>query len=443
MLSESEQPPNLEPSAESAATDKSSERPRETESSAAVGGLKVGTIVCEKYRIESILGEGAMGVVAACTHVELGERVALKFLHATSSVATEEFRLRFRREARISARLKNEHITRVVDVGVWRGIVPFMVMEHLDGVDLRSLIREHKRLAPEVAVDYAIQICEGLAEAHALNIIHRDLKPANLFLVARPDGSELVKILDFGISKWTSSTESLDELTQTGTVLGSPKYMAPEQLFGSSDVDARADVWSIGVVLYELLTGRPPIDLPSYGQVMSELAGTNPPRSICEQVSEVNEELERVIFRCLERSVDARTQDVAALAGALLSAIGSPDSEAVSARIGATLGARGVRERLTSTSGAMRSAMAGDTRNSSGSHPVASSISSLRASTSAPRVAPPNLHPSTSSPNPPTREVSGELEVAPSAKRGSHAGVTVLFAVLVIAAAVVCFVLLH
>src|SRR5208282_5881625 len=156
--------------------------------------------------------------------------------------------------------LRNEHIARVIDVGVWREKVPFMVMDLLVGDDLRRTLKQspNGRLPVPTALEYIVQICEGLAEAHAHGIVHRDLKPSNIYVTKRPDGTDLIKILDFGISKWSSHEEQVDELTQTGVVLGSPKYMAPEQLFGSANVDARADVWSIAAILYEMLSGRPP-----------------------------------------------------------------------------------------------------------------------------------------------------------------------------------------
>jgi len=193
--------------------------------------LRIGSVVNGKYRIDSILGRGAMGIVAECQHIELCERVALKFLLTTRNVTHDDLGVRFLREAQVSAKLRNEHIARVVDVGVWLESVPFMVMEYLDGHDLRAMIRRHGRLPPAVAIDFAIQICEGVAEAHAHGIVHRDLKPSNVFVTSRADGSDLVKILDFGISKWSLPDSDLGEGTETGIILGSPKYMSPEQIF--------------------------------------------------------------------------------------------------------------------------------------------------------------------------------------------------------------------
>src|SRR5580704_11081823 len=253
--------------------------------------LAIGTVVNGKYRIESVLGRGAMGVVVECQHVELHERVALKFLIA-GNTAHEDLGVRFLREAQMSARLKNEHISRVVDVGVWDGAVPYMVMEYLEGKDLRATIRAHGRLPAERAIEYAVQACEGVAEAHAQGIVHRDLKPSNLFVTRRADGSDLIKILDFGISKWSIPGREIGEGTETGIILGSPKYMSPEQIFASSKVDARADVWSIGAIVYEMLVGRPPFDMATFAQTCAELSTDRSPPSICAQVPEVPPALE-------------------------------------------------------------------------------------------------------------------------------------------------------
>jgi serine/threonine-protein kinase len=297
--------------------------------------LVPGTVINGKYRVESMIGRGAMGVVAECRHIELGERVALKFLIASSAPRHEDLGVRFLREAQMSARLKNEHIARVVDVGVWEGSAPYMVMEYLEG-----------RLAPERAIDYAIQVCEGVAEAHARGIVHRDLKPSNLFVTQRPDGSDLIKILDFGISKWNVPEDDPGEATETGIILGSPKYMSPEQVFASSKVDARSDVWSLGAIVYEMLVGRPPFDHPTFAQTCAELSTDRKPPSICAQLPEATPALEAAIFACFERNVERRTQTVADLAAQLLEAVGSPFAGVVRARIEATLAARSGRDSL-------------------------------------------------------------------------------------------------
>jgi serine/threonine protein kinase len=298
--------------------------------------LTPGTVISGKYRIDSILGRGAMGVVVAATHLELREAIALKFLYAKTD-GSEDFKSRFRREAQVSAKLRNEHITRVLDVGTWREGAMYMVMEYLAGNDLRKMIRTQGPFPIGAAVEYIVQVCEGVAEAHAHGIIHRDLKPSNLLVTKRADGSDLVKILDFGISKWTAMGEEEGELTQTGVVLGSPKYMSPEQLFGAGSVDSRTDIWSIGAILYELIGGRPPYDQPSLARICADLAGNKPPPRLRDQRTEVTPELEAVVLHCLERSVELRIQSVADLAGDLLAAVGSPYAEQVRTRIRQTL----------------------------------------------------------------------------------------------------------
>jgi serine/threonine-protein kinase len=204
--------------------------------------LVAGVVIDEKYRVERVIGRGAMGVVVAAMHVELGEPVALKFMATHGAAPSKGMAARFRREAKVSARLRNEHIARVLDVGAWKHGSLYMVMELLEGAEIGALLKEHGAFPIEVAVAYMAQVCEGLAEAHGRGIVHRDLKPANLFVVQRPGGGPLVKILDFGISKWSEVVIGDDALTETGVLLGTPKYMSPEQLFGAASVDARADV---------------------------------------------------------------------------------------------------------------------------------------------------------------------------------------------------------
>ncbi|HEY8038146.1 MAG TPA: serine/threonine-protein kinase [Polyangiaceae bacterium] len=336
----------------------------EDEGRALLGELTVGSVVDGKYRVDQVLGRGAMGVVVAATHQQLGERVALKFLrYRAKPGGTDDFQSRFRREARVSAKLKNEHITRVIDVGVWRERVPYMVMDYLNGQDLREVLKATGGPLPiPVALDYVVQICTGIAEAHANGIVHRDLKPSNLFITKRPDGSDLLRILDFGISKWSAGESEVDELTQTGVVLGSPKYMSPEQLFGSADVDARADVWSIGAILYEMLSGRPPFDLPTFTKICAELSTNRMPPSLHERRPEITPELDAVVMKCFVRAPEERIQNVAELAGALLDAIGAPFADAVRLKIASTLDPRSGRDAMAASGGSALSLSSGSYR---------------------------------------------------------------------------------
>ncbi len=275
-----------------------------------------GDVLLGKYRVERELGRGGMGAVVAARHIELDERVAIKFVlpeHAQNAA----FIQRFIREARASARIKSEHVARVSDVGRLAGGEPYMVMEYLEGRDLEQVLTERGPLPISDAVDYVLQGLEAIAEAHSLQIVHRDLKPANMFLTRRADGSACVKILDFGISKVTGETVIGGSMTKTSQgMLGSPLYMSPEQLQSAKDVDARTDIWSLGVILFQLLTGEYPFDAESLGQLVAAIfqAQPTPMRSLRPEVPEA---LEGAVLRCLAKSVDQRYASVAELAAAL------------------------------------------------------------------------------------------------------------------------------
>jgi serine/threonine-protein kinase len=278
--------------------------------------VKEGDILAGKYRVERVLGEGAMGVVVAAMHVHLGERVALKFLKSELA-SSQEVVARFLREAQSAVRIKGEHIARVSDVGTLETGAPYMVMEYLTGSDLGDLLEKKGKFDVATAADCVIQACDALAEAHVLGIVHRDLKPSNLFLTKRPDGSALVKVLDFGVAKLLNNDPSKPALTANGAVIGSPVYMSPEQLLGKKTVDIRSDVWQLGVILYELLTGECPFDGRTMADIMLAI-GVHPPRPLRQLRADVPPELEATILRCLEKEPDKRTPDVAALAEGLL-----------------------------------------------------------------------------------------------------------------------------
>jgi serine/threonine-protein kinase len=275
--------------------------------------VREGEIIADKYRVERVLGAGGMGVVVAATHVQLGERVAVKFLLPAAATSADHVE-RFLREARASARIKSEHVARVHDVQTLRGL-PYMVMEYLAGTDLAALLRTRGRLPIAEAVDYVLQACEAIAEAHSLGIIHRDLKPSNLFLTRRADGSALVKVLDFGISK--NLTERAGEATATGTSLGSPMYMSPEQITDVKKVDARSDVWALGIMLHELLTGMRPFNAESAPALFVAIA-TQPPAPVRALRPDAPLPLEAAILRCLEKDPARRMPNVAALASELV-----------------------------------------------------------------------------------------------------------------------------
>jgi len=297
----------------------------------------VGETIEGKYRVERVLGEGGMGVVLAAHHELLDQRVAVKILTATDEKAIARFSF----EAQSTARLKSEHVARVMDVGALPGGAPFMVMEYLEGCDLDELLRLNGPMPVQEAVGYVLQALEGLSQAHGLGLIHRDLKPANLFLAVDPSGAGVLKIVDFGISKSVVSRRSgkTGALTEENSTLGSPAYMAPEQIRASKDVDARADVWSLGVVLYELLSGSAPFSGEGIGAIFSAVLEKEAPVL---KGHGIPAPLGAAVARCLRRDRGERYGDVLELARDL-APFGPPDSPARVARIEQTLQAAGAR----------------------------------------------------------------------------------------------------
>lgn len=281
--------------------------------------LLPGQLLAGKYRALRVLGKGGMGIVVAAEHIDLNERVALKLM-LPDALESDEAMARFLREARAAVKIKGEHVARVLDVGKLETGEPYIVMEYLEGTDLGALIDKKGPLPIKEAADFLLQACEALAEAHALGIIHRDLKPANLFLARRPDGSALVKVLDFGISKIIprrSSQEPVDvSITNTRQILGTPLYMAPEQLDSSRNADMTSDIWSLGAILFELLTGAVPFD----GKTLQELRRrirAEPAPALRSHRQDAPREIEEVVQRCLEKDPAKRYPNVAELATAL------------------------------------------------------------------------------------------------------------------------------
>src|SRR5579859_282114 len=256
-------------------------------------GVAIGDTLLGKYRVERVLGVGGMGAVVAARHLKLDHMVAIKVL-LPEVLDDEEIVARFEREGRASAQITSDHIARVTDVGVLDGGAPFMVMEYLAGEDLGVILRREGTLSVEQAVELAIQACDVLSEAHALGIVHRDLKPANLFCVARGERFS-IKVLDFGISKVMN-----EHMTNVHGLIGSPAYMSPEQIRAPHTVDGRADIWALGVVLFEALTGRVPFDARTIPAMLTSIA-LQPTPSIRRARPDVPPGLEAVIQKCLEK----------------------------------------------------------------------------------------------------------------------------------------------
>jgi len=277
-----------------------------------------GQILAGKYRIERVLGEGGMGVVVEAHDTSLERRVAIKFL-LPDFIKHAEAKERFIREARAAAKIQSEHVARVIDVSTLETGAPYMVMEYLEGSDLSKVIETSGPLSVEDATLYVIQACEALAEAHAHGIIHRDLKPANLFLAQQAGGSRTIKVLDFGISKTLSASDpkASASLTRTSSMMGSPLYMSPEQMKSARDVDLRTDIWALGVILYESLTGNPPFLGNSIPEISAKIL-LEDPRPVAELRPNVPKELSELTMRALQKQPDRRFPNVSELAIALL-----------------------------------------------------------------------------------------------------------------------------
>lgn len=303
---------------------------------AVCGTLRRGDLVDGKYRIHDVVGEGGMGIVVSARHVVDGREVAIKYLRPELG-DDAEIVARFRQEARVTSGLRSEHVVRCLDEGTLESGAPYMVMELLTGIDLGQLMARRKApLALNDALDYVLQACDALAEAHAHGIVHRDLKPENLFLTQDSNGRPLIKVIDFGMSssveleRAAGKSESVER-----TLMGSPPYMSPEHVRCCERADARSDVWALGVVLFELLTGTLLYDEPSIPRLLSRIC-SEPVPSIRARRTELPRGLERVVERCLEKNPSRRFQSIGALALALrpfVAPFAAPRSEASLAQI--------------------------------------------------------------------------------------------------------------
>ncbi len=275
--------------------------------------LKIGDVVADAYHVERVVGVGGMAVVAVASHVAQHHRVAIKMLLPNTASSTEVAK-RFEREQRTLMQLHSEHTLRIYGAG-HHGELPYMLVEYLEGSDLSELLKNQGPVPIETAVEYILQACHAIAEAHSLGITHRDLKPGNLFLTRRTDGSPCIKVLDFGISKVSDTGQGSQEatLTKTKAVMGSPFYMSPEQMISARNVDGRTDVWALGITLHELLTKTLPFAANTAKQVCARILGDKPTplRTIRPTYPQG---LEEIILHCLQRRPEERFANIADLA---------------------------------------------------------------------------------------------------------------------------------
>ncbi len=295
--------------------------------------LKQGQVLQGRFRIHRIIGVGGMGYVYEARTLDSGASVAVKCL--LPQLATDaECVARFLREAQATARIRSPHVVRVFETGGGDAVVPpYFVMEYLDGQDLGHIVDGQGPLPVSEAVDAVLQACAGVGEAHALGIVHRDIKPSNLIRCGR-----IIKVVDFGISKALAHHDAHQgKLTETSAVFGSPTYMSPEQVRSAKHVDARADVWALGIVLYELLCGAPPFTGDNGGAILAAIVADAPP-SLRARAPQVPPALEEIVLRCLVKNRDRRVGSVAELS-ALLSAFVAGRSGAVLAALPPAFGA--------------------------------------------------------------------------------------------------------
>ncbi len=284
-----------------------------------MGPVAVGDVINGRYLIERELGIGGVGIVYAARNIELDEQVALKFLR-NEAMTDPGIVARFAREAKAAVSIKSEYVATVYDVGMLPNGVPFFVMEYLEGKNFTAVLEERRSLAPQEAAEYTLQVCEALAMAHSKGIVHRDIKPDNLMLTERATGMHIVKVLDFGISKAALTGQLFGEnlpMVTTSNLMGTPMYMSPEQVRCQDNVDVRCDVWSLGMVLYEMITGSVPFHATTVPELCAAILEAQPD-PIEAFRRDVPSGLSEVIYKCLEKDVSKRFQNIAELAMALL-----------------------------------------------------------------------------------------------------------------------------
>ncbi|MFH1437850.1 MAG: protein kinase [Pseudomonadota bacterium] len=234
------------------------------------------TTLENRYRVNRIIGEGGMGVIYECEHISIGKKLAVKFLNTASGTSSDSYK-RFQREARATASIAHKNIVDIIDLGETQDGIPYIIMEYLQGEDLGVHLTTHRKLALAEARDILEQVLEALSAVHSSGVVHRDLKPENIFLARQSGGSQIVKILDFGISRLTGGDElKKTRLTKAGFVYGTPSYLSPEQARGRANTDHRADLWSSGTIFYEMITGHLPFAGENYGKLLTNIL-TQPP----------------------------------------------------------------------------------------------------------------------------------------------------------------------
>ena len=291
-----------------------------------------GEVIAGKYIVDGQCGRGGLAVVLSAMHAGLDQRVAIKMLLPEWGEDAEIVE-RFLREGRAATRIRSEHVVRVFDVGKLDSGAPYLVLEYLEGHDLEEVLTKWGSLPVVTAIDWVLQAAEAISEAHAYGIVHRDVKPSNLFLTRRPDGGACIKVIDFGLSKLTDPRMkgARAKLTRPTDVMGSPHYMAPEQMRATCNTDARADLWALGAVLHELLTAQTPFGGDSLPELCAHVL-TQPPPPLSSLREDVPPAVEGAVLRCLEKDPEARFANMAELARAL-APYGSADARESCTRI--------------------------------------------------------------------------------------------------------------
>ncbi|HEX3596703.1 MAG TPA: protein kinase [Polyangiaceae bacterium] len=362
--------------------------------------LQPGQVLDGKYKIVRVIGEGGMGAVYEGENVRIRRRVAIKLLHAGIAANTEMVQ-RFEREAQVAGTVGNDHILEILDLGALPSGERYMVMEFLDGVTLTDRIKALGRLTAQESVQLVRQVLRGLGAAHGAGIVHRDLKPDNIFILREKAGlRDFVKIIDFGISKFSEQNGASSRMTRTGALMGTPHYMAPEQATGSADIDRRTDIYAVGIIMYETITGRVPFQAETFNQLLFEIALAKiiPARQV---VPDLDPAVDSIIMKASARDPAQRFQSCEEFLAALESwertgsAVSLPAAESIEAIVAATVpraasqGAGGAERTVSSNTGSGRVSNSSVNSNAEGVRVSKSSVANaVSAAPGSPRVEP-------------------------------------------------------